>query len=387
MDGTGKFDKNSGSREAGGRKQEQLLHAVPAPCLLRPCILTSSCARPLAALLLLAPVLASAQMDTSKLHLPPGFHISIFADTEQSPRMLAFSPGGVLMATATSEGTVLAMPDPRHTGKAERVVTVLKDLNGPHGIAFHSGGLYIAEVGKIVRYDWDEAHLRASNPRHIADLPSSGGGHMTRTILFANGKLYASAGSSCNVCVETDPHRAAVLEMNDDGSGVRVFAHGIRNAVGLGLQPQDPDRVGHRQWPRLAGRRASSRRDPRPGQERRRLRLALVLRRSRPRHQVFQGRARALHQCRPAQSQPAGALRPARPGVLQRQHVSQAVSGQPVRRLPRLLEPQHSHRLQRSCGSSSRIRRSPKASRTSSPDGCPRARPRAPSRRDVRWGS
>ncbi len=184
------------------------------------------------------PLLASAQMDLSKLHLPPGFHINIFADTEQSPRMMTFSPGGVLVVTATSEGTVLALPDSRHRGAAERVVTVLKDLNGPHGLAFHNGGLYIAEVDKIVRYDWDEAHLRASNPRHIADLPSSGGGHMTRTLLLANGKLYASAGSSCNVCVEKDPRRAAVLEMNDDGSGSHVFAHGLRNAVGLAFNPK-----------------------------------------------------------------------------------------------------------------------------------------------------
>jgi len=183
--------------------------------------------------LLVSPVLGWAQMDPGKLHPPAGFHISIFADTEQSPRMMTFSPGGVLMATATSEGTVLAMPDPRHIGKAERVVTVLKDLNGPHGIAFHNGGLYIAEVNKIVRYDWDESNLRAFNPRQIAALPSSGGGHMTRTLLFANGKLYASAGSSCNVCLENDPRRASVMEMNDDGSGFRIFAHGIRNAVGL----------------------------------------------------------------------------------------------------------------------------------------------------------
>ena len=62
-------------------------------------------------LILFVPVVASAQMDTSKLRPPHGFHISIFADTKQSPRMLTFSPGGVLMATATSEGTVLAMPD------------------------------------------------------------------------------------------------------------------------------------------------------------------------------------------------------------------------------------------------------------------------------------
>ncbi len=189
-------------------------------------------------LFLLFPVAGCAQMDTGKLHLPPGFHISIFADTEQSLRMLTFSPGGVLMATATSQGTVLALPDSRHAGRADRVVTVLSDLNGPHGIAFHNGALYIAEVSRIVRYDWDEAHLRASNPRHIADLPSSGGGHITRTLLFANGKLYASAGSSCNVCVESDPRRAAVTEMNDDGSGARIFAHGIRNAVGLAYNPK-----------------------------------------------------------------------------------------------------------------------------------------------------
>ena len=182
---------------------------------------------------LLFPVLGFAQMDLGKLHLPSGFHISIFADTEQSPRMMTFSPGGVLMVTAMDDGTVLALPDPRHTGKADKVVTVLKGLNGPHGIAFHNGGLYIAEVNKIVRYDWDEAHLGASNPRHVADLPSSGGGHMTRTLLFANGKLYASAGSSCNVCQESDSRRATVTEMNDDGSGGRIFARGLRNAVGL----------------------------------------------------------------------------------------------------------------------------------------------------------
>ena len=47
--------------------------------------------------------------------------------------------------------------------------------------------------------------------------------------------MYASVGSSCNACVENDRRRAAVLEFNDDGSGERVFAYGLRNAVGLAL--------------------------------------------------------------------------------------------------------------------------------------------------------
>lgn len=165
------------------------------------------------------------------LWLPPGFVIGVFAKTE-SPRMLAFSPGGTLLATSEGGGSVTALPDPQQSGRASTRVTVLKDLNGPHGIAFYHGQLYVAEIDRLVRYDWDEAHLRASNALLVAGLPNSGE-HITRTILIANGKLYVSVGSSCNVCVESDPRRAAVLEMNPDGSSERIFASGLRNAVGL----------------------------------------------------------------------------------------------------------------------------------------------------------
>ena len=61
-----------------------------------------------------------------------------------------------------------------------------------------------------------------------------GGWHLTRTIAFApNGKLYVSVGSSCNACDEKEKVRATVMEMNPDGSQQRVFAKGLRNAVGL----------------------------------------------------------------------------------------------------------------------------------------------------------
>lgn len=166
------------------------------------------------------------------LKLPPGFAISRFAKTE-SPRMMAFSPGGVLLATSEGAGTVTAFPDPGHIGQVFSAVKVLKDLNGPHGIAFHGGYLYVAEITRLVRYDWDESHLRASNPSEIAKLPESLGGHLTRTVLFADHRLYVSAGSSCNVCKEVDPRRAAVSEMNEDGSEQHIFASGLRNAVGL----------------------------------------------------------------------------------------------------------------------------------------------------------
>jgi len=99
-------------------------------------------------------------------------------------------------------------------------------------MAFHDGKLYVAETNRTARYDWNEQTLKATNPQVITKTPT--GGHSTRTILFApNGKLYLSIGSSCNVCVEKDQRRATVLEMNPDGSNERVFARGLRNAVGL----------------------------------------------------------------------------------------------------------------------------------------------------------
>jgi glucose/arabinose dehydrogenase len=176
----------------------------------------------------------ATSLTLSSLKLPPGFAINVFARTE-SPRMLAFSPGGTLLATSPSAGTVVAFPDPSHKGIASTPITVLKDLDGPHGMAFAHGRLYVAEITRLVRYDWDEARIATSSPTLISNLPTTEGGHTTRTILFANGKLYVSAGSSCNVCKETDPRRAAVSEMNEDGSDMHIFASGLRNAVGLAL--------------------------------------------------------------------------------------------------------------------------------------------------------
>ncbi len=188
--------------------------------------------------LLLLSCTHAEKLDLARLKLPPGFHISVFAEVPHA-RQMAFSPGGALLVTDMSDGSVLALPDPRHTGRAERTVTVLSDLNAPHGIAFHNGKLYVAEINAVRRYDWDEAQLRAGNGQKIADLPGSGGGHSTRTLLFFNGKMYVAVGSSCNVCLEEDPRRAAVSEYNEDGSGGgRIFTSGLRNAVGLAVNPK-----------------------------------------------------------------------------------------------------------------------------------------------------
>jgi glucose/arabinose dehydrogenase len=177
------------------------------------------------------------RFDLTQLKAPPGFHLSVFAEEADGARMMAFSPEGVLLVSESGEGKVVALPDPKHTGRAARMVNVISELNEPHGLAFYEGKLYVAENDKVRRYDWDEANLRASNPKALADLPGSGG-HSTRSLVFHGSKMDVASGSSCNVCIEKDPRRAAVVEFNPDGSGQKIFAKGLRNAVGLAVNPK-----------------------------------------------------------------------------------------------------------------------------------------------------
>src|SRR5687768_8529507 len=112
-------------------------------------------------------------------------------------------------------------------------------IAAPFGLAFHDGYLYVGNTGSVVRYKYSSGDLKAQGePEKLMDLPT-GGGHTTRNILFnrAGTKMYVAVGSSSNNDAGEDCRRAAILEFNPDGSGFRVYASGIRNPVGLALQP------------------------------------------------------------------------------------------------------------------------------------------------------
>ena len=111
-------------------------------------------------------------------------------------------------------------------------------LQAPFGLAFHDGYLYVGNTGSIVRYKYASGDLKAQGePEKLMDLPT--GGHSTRNILFnrAGTKMYVAVGSQSNNDAGEDCRRAAILEFNPDGTGFRVYASGIRNPVGLALQP------------------------------------------------------------------------------------------------------------------------------------------------------
>jgi len=111
-------------------------------------------------------------------------------------------------------------------------------ISSPFGMAFHDGYLYVGNTNSLVRYKYTTGDLAAQGaPEKLLDLPT--GGHSTRNVIFnrAGTKMYLAVGSSSNNNAGEDCRRAAILEFNPDGSGFRVFASGLRNPVGLALQP------------------------------------------------------------------------------------------------------------------------------------------------------
>lgn len=166
------------------------------------------------------------------LYLPPGFRVNLFAERLGGVRFMALGPDGAVYATRTGTGVVLRLPDADRNGFADAAVTVASGLDQPHGVAFRGDTLYVAENPRVVRF-----MAPAMTKQFVVDIVG-GGGHSTRTVAFGpDGKMYVAAGSSCNMCTEADPRRAAITQYNPDGTGERVFATGLRNSVGFAFHP------------------------------------------------------------------------------------------------------------------------------------------------------
>jgi glucose/arabinose dehydrogenase len=148
------------------------------------------------------------------------------------------APAAPAAVNPAINGPILGAAAPACTPPPSFVTPGPGTLAQPFGLAFNKGYLYVGNTGSIVRYKYNDGDLVAQGePEKIMDLPT--GGHSTRNIVFnrAGTKMYVAVGSQSNNNAGEDCRRAAVLEFNPDGSGYRVFASGIRNPVGLTLQP------------------------------------------------------------------------------------------------------------------------------------------------------
>ncbi len=171
------------------------------------------------------------------IRLPPGFQISVYARGLNTPRFMAIGPNGVLLVANRGSNSVGALIPGASPTRAAKSLTLVSNLHDPTSLDMHGGYLYIGERTSIARVQLGNDLHAGPVERMITGLPASGQ-HTTRTVLIGpDGRLYVSIGSTCNVCVESDPHRAAVWVYNLDGSGGHLYARGLRNAVGMAINP------------------------------------------------------------------------------------------------------------------------------------------------------
>jgi glucose/arabinose dehydrogenase len=208
------------------------------------------------------------------LRVPRGFTIARFGGSFEDPRALRVAPNGDLFVAESLAGRIRVLRAMPGAGQPSQDHLYAAGLERPFGIAFYPLGpnpqwLYVAENDRVVRFAYRNGDLEARERPQIivAKLTGSGGGHWTRDLVFSrNGaRLYVSVGSASNVAEdmpkksiadirrwqaeralgaawgdETD--RADVLAFDPAGKARRrIYAAGIRNCVGLAVNPTTGD--------------------------------------------------------------------------------------------------------------------------------------------------
>src|SRR5712672_1309329 len=171
-------------------------------------------------------------LPVSKLKVPAGFKVEVWAEGVPEARSLALGDKGTVFVSNRLAKNVYAVAD--RNGKRE-VKTILKGLNAPNGIVFNKGTLYVAERNRITRYDVIEDNL--DNPpegKIIVDNldPTTQPGHFWKFLaLGPDGKLYFNIGSPQNITMPTYM-QAAIMRVDPATGVLENYAQCVRHKAG-----------------------------------------------------------------------------------------------------------------------------------------------------------
>lgn len=179
---------------------------------------------------------------------PAGFKVQLYASGLDNPRFAIAAPNGDLFVAESDPGRILVFRGITPDGKPELTSIFASGLDRPFGIAFYPLGphprwIYVGDTNAVLRFPYQNGDLKArGSAQRLASLPGNRN-HWTRDIVFSpDGKhMFVGVGSASNVD-DPDTHpaekdRADILEFNPDGSDMRIYAYGIRNPVGLAVNP------------------------------------------------------------------------------------------------------------------------------------------------------
>ena len=184
---------------------------------------------------------AKADVQLDKLKLPEGFSIDVWAAEVSNARSMAISETGILFVGNRQENNVYALIDENGDGRADSKYVLANDLRMPNGVAIKDGDLYVAEVSRILRFKDIENNLTNPSYEVVYDGYPDEAHHGWKFIAFGpDGLLYVPVGAPCNICISEDPIFASITRLNVSKPGAKpeIYAHGIRNSVGMTWHPE-----------------------------------------------------------------------------------------------------------------------------------------------------
>ncbi len=182
--------------------------------------------------------------EIANVEVPEGFAITVFAEGLSGPRFIQFDEDGVLHVADRGNDRIVALPDDNQDGRFDEIIVVADNLNNPHSLVYHEEAWYVGVPAGVVRLEDNDGDGIFESRTTLVNSFNPPGQHSTRTVEFLpDGRMVIAAGSTCNVCDEEDPRRAAVTVYDnpvgqDTATGERIFATGLRNAVGLAIHPE-----------------------------------------------------------------------------------------------------------------------------------------------------
>jgi glucose/arabinose dehydrogenase len=182
--------------------------------------------------------MAELEANLTKIKLPPGFKISVYAQNVPTARQMAWGDKGTLFVGSWfGSGSVYAIVD-----QGKTVKTVIKGLTVPTGVAFRDGALYVIDVNKLYKYDNAEAMLdKLGEPKIVYDDMPAYIPHGWKYLAWdKDGKLYVPFGPPCNECMP--PTNVSQIRRVDPKTGAaELIAVGVRNSVGGDVDPRTGD--------------------------------------------------------------------------------------------------------------------------------------------------
>ena len=184
-----------------------------------------------------------ARSSSQMPQVPAGFSVQLYATGLNNPRLLTTAPNGDIFVAQSGAGSVVVLHGMGSNGTAQSTSTFASGLNSPFGIAFYPATnpqyVYVANTDSVVRFPYMSGDTKASGAAQVVvpSLPNTGG-HITRTVAFTlDNRMLVSVGSANNLTdTDTDKseiNRADVLAFTPEGAFLKIYASGLRNAVGL----------------------------------------------------------------------------------------------------------------------------------------------------------